>query len=197
MDAWLIALLAGIILCAIQAIRATRLLSAAIWLAGVSALVAIILYALGAQTVAVIELSVGAGLVTVLFVFAISIAGEDAMTLRSLVPRPFAWVLVLAIGGLLAWMTLPALGVAVLAIDPPMEEDFSTILWEARGLDALVQIALIFAGVIVLVGLLVSPEQSNPVQMETPMEQPKLHTGAGLVGGIGRITDERNEENQA
>jgi len=55
--------------CGVQAIRAKRLLAAALWLAGVSAAVATLMYSLGAYEVAVIELSVGAGLVTVLFVF--------------------------------------------------------------------------------------------------------------------------------
>jgi uncharacterized MnhB-related membrane protein len=64
---------AGIIT-AVQAIRVKRLISSALWLAGTSALLSISFYLLGAPTVAAIELSVGAGLVTVLFVFAINIA---------------------------------------------------------------------------------------------------------------------------
>jgi NADH:ubiquinone oxidoreductase subunit 6 (subunit J) len=74
---------------AIQAIRAKRLLHSALWLAGVSAFLAFIFYLLGAHQVAVIELSVGAGLVTVLFVFAISLAGEDLQTEGQFVPRPW------------------------------------------------------------------------------------------------------------
>ncbi len=150
MDAWLVALLAGSVLCAIQAIRATRLLTAAIWLAGVSALVSIALYILGAQQVAVIELSVGAGLVTVLFVFAISIAGEEAMAVRGIVPQPVGLVLVIGAVALLAYMVLPAVGVG----SPVIEGSFSQMLWEERGLDVLVQIALIFAGVIGVLGLI-------------------------------------------
>ena len=65
-----------------------RLLISALWLAGTSALAALMMYRLGAPEVAVIELSVGAGLVTVLFVFAINIAGEDTPSVRSLVPAP-------------------------------------------------------------------------------------------------------------
>ena len=76
-------LVAGAVVCAFQALRASHLLPSAIWLAGVSALTAITLYTMGAHEIAVIELSVGAGLVTVLFVFAISIAGDDAMDARS------------------------------------------------------------------------------------------------------------------
>ena len=80
-------LVAAACFCAAKAIRARQLLSAAIWLAGVSALVAIMLYQMGAQQVAVVELSVGAGLVTVLFVFAISIAGDDALAERESLPN--------------------------------------------------------------------------------------------------------------
>ena len=63
----------AILLCAAQAIRARRLLLAAMWLAGASAATALLLYVLGAAEIAAIELSVGAGLVTVLFVFAITV----------------------------------------------------------------------------------------------------------------------------
>ena len=82
-----ICLVCASIICAIQAIRARRLIVSALWLAGTSAILSLIFYLVGAYLVAVIELSVGAGLVTVLFVFAISIAGEEAVELRSLVPE--------------------------------------------------------------------------------------------------------------
>src|SRR5512138_2609890 len=89
-----ILVVAGLLVCVLQAVRAQRLLHSALWLAGTSALVALEMYLLGAPEVAVIELSVGAGLVTVLFVFAINIAGEEAMSALPIVPRPLAWVLV-------------------------------------------------------------------------------------------------------
>ena len=54
--------------------------------------------------VAVIELSVGSGLVTVLFVFAINIAGEEAISKDTPFPRLGAWVLVVVSLGLLAWL---------------------------------------------------------------------------------------------
>ena len=55
----------AILLLALQAIRAVPLLHSAVWLAAMSAMLAIVFYLLGATYVAVIELSVGAGLVTV------------------------------------------------------------------------------------------------------------------------------------
>lgn len=148
----LLLLVFGAAVSAIQAIRAQRLISSALWLAGVSALIALMLYLLGATAVAVIELSVGAGLVTVLFVFAISMAGEDLRNLPAVVPRPLGWVLTVGATALLAWMLLP--------VNPPApavaEADFTQMLWEARGLDMLLQVVLIFAGVMGMLGLLVT-----------------------------------------
>lgn len=143
-------LVIGIIFCAIQTVRAARLLAATLWLAGVSALLAIILYMMDAREVAVIELSVGAGLVTVLFVFAIGVAGEEAMNARALPPRPLAWGLVILSLFLLGWLTLPLTGIGMPIVEPP----FVSMLWRQRGLDVLVQIVLIFAGVLGVLGLL-------------------------------------------
>ena len=86
---WQILILVGMLLCAAMAIRAQKLLISALWLAGSSALVALWIYILGAPEIAVIELSVGAGLVTVLFVFAINIAGEGGVSPRVLISRPY------------------------------------------------------------------------------------------------------------
>jgi NADH:ubiquinone oxidoreductase subunit 6 (subunit J) len=146
--------------CAIQAIRATRLLTAALWLAAVSASIAILLYTFGAREVAVIELSVGAGLVTVLFVFAISIAGDDAMSARAIVPTPLAAILALLAVSLLSIFVLPTDAVASQHSEPA----FAVALWQQRGLDILVQIVLIFAGVIGVLGLL--SEQKNTMRSQ-------------------------------
>jgi uncharacterized MnhB-related membrane protein len=142
--------IAGIILCAILALTANRLLASAIWLALVSALSAILFYMMGAREVAVIELSIGVGLVTVLFVFAISIAGEDAMTAKPLVPRILGILLVLCMVGLLGWMAAPSF----LTASAKTELSSTDILWQVRGLDLIVQVSLIFAGVLSVLGLL-------------------------------------------
>lgn len=137
------------IFCAYRVMRAQRLLNVTIWLAVTSALISVLLYLLGAPEVAVIELSVGAGLVTVLFVFAISMAGEDLTPLKSLIPRPVAIVLVGVAIVLLAWMVLPLGEQAAMS-----EAPFGTVLWQDRGADVLVQIVLIFAGVLGVLGIL-------------------------------------------
>ncbi len=170
-------LLLAAFLCAVMAIRARRLLTAAIWLAAVSALVSIVLYRLGAQQVAVVELSVGAGLVTVLFVFAISIAGDDAMKEREFIPN---W---LSVGMLVIFLVL--LGIMVLPVDKldvsHTQDDFTRIFWKDRELDTLLQLVFIFTGVICLLGLLA--DVKKPVRFrQKGITVPQAHLSAALGG---------------
>lgn len=149
----------AMLMCAIQAIRSTRLLNSAIWLAVTSALVALLIYLLGAPEIAVIELSVGAGLVTVLFVFAINIAGEETPLTQSALPKPLVWGMILVAMLLLGWFTLPALN---LSLPIYTEMDFSDVLWHKRSLDELLQTVLIFAGVLGVIGLLSEESHHQP-----------------------------------
>ncbi len=158
---------AGLLVCAAQAVRAQRLLHSALWLAGTSALVALEMYLLGAPEVAVVELSVGAGLVTVLFVFAINIAGEEAMSALPIVPRPLAWVLVSMFVVLFGWMTQEILWLHVPSFEPLY---FQNVLWGNRLLDVLLQIVLMFAGVLGVLGLLAD---IHPSTKETPEPGPE------------------------
>jgi NADH:ubiquinone oxidoreductase subunit 6 (subunit J) len=136
----------------IGAIRARRLLTSALWLAGVSALISIIFFLYGARQVAVIELSVGAGLVTVLFVFAISIAGDDVVDTRPVLPWPMLIGISLLFVFLLGWFILPdSVNPWAVAVT---EGSMNDVLWHQRGLDVLVQVVLIFSGVLGLLGLL-------------------------------------------
>jgi NADH:ubiquinone oxidoreductase subunit 6 (subunit J) len=137
---------------AFQAIRARGLIASALWLAGVSALTALVLFLYGAHQVAVIELSVGTGLVTVLFVLAINIAGDNPMAAGWVVPLPFAIGVSLLFVLVLGWMVLSAL--AAPAVSTPATTVFSDVFWQSRGLDVLVQVVLIFSGVLGFLGLL-------------------------------------------
>lgn len=176
-------LMIAAVLCAFQALRTRQLLAAALWLACTSAIVAGLLYALGAHEVAVIELSVGAGLVTVLFVFGITIAGEETQEMRSLVPWALAGGLALALIGLVGWFILPMAEAGTAVTEP----SFSVMLWENRGLDMLVQIGLIFAGVMGILGILAEKETAEERaranykarQPQPPLPQPQtIHTEA-------------------
>ncbi|HEY3342381.1 MAG TPA: NADH-quinone oxidoreductase subunit J [Anaerolineae bacterium] len=162
-------LLLAAISCAFLALRAEKLLVSALWLAATSAFTALLLYLMGAQTIAVVELSVGAGLVTVLFVFAISVAGDESMDMRTVIPRPLAIGLVLVTGVALAWLTLmhPAAS-AALAV-PTSTGQLASTLWQDRGLDMLLQIVLIFGGVLGVLGLLADAKTSS---MTRPPAQP-------------------------
>lgn len=143
-------IIAEAIMGAILAIRAKRLLISALWLASVSSLLAIIFYLLGAQLVAVLELSVGSGLVTVLFVFAISVSGDEATSGKSVVPSPLALGLVIASYVIIGIMIFnPNFEIAAQA-----SGDVSTVIWQDRSLDMIAQMILIFAGTLGLLGLL-------------------------------------------
>lgn len=148
----------GILTCALLAIRENRLLISALWLALTSALVAFLMYQLGAAEVGAVELSVGAGLVTVLFVFAINITGGDEMEGRIPIPRPAAWIVVVVTLLLLSWMILPSLQLEryfhTLARQVEIAGLFRSILWGDRQVDILLQIVLIFAGVLAVLGLI-------------------------------------------
>jgi uncharacterized MnhB-related membrane protein len=153
----------GLVVCAIQALRAARLLASALWLAAVSALLSIALYTLGAHEVAVIELSVGAGLITVLFVYAITVAGDDAtIERRSVLPRLLAWGLAGGTVLLLGWLVLPLPGLPATAA----EATFKQMLWQQRGADALLQIVLLFIGAVGVLGLL-ADHQPSTIKAET------------------------------
>jgi uncharacterized MnhB-related membrane protein len=151
----------GAAFCAYRAMISKHLLPSALYLAGVSALTTITLYLLGASEVAVIELSVGAGLVTVLLVYALSVVGEDVFDPNSIIPKPLAFLLVTGIGGLVIWMSYP------LAIHPNANGEtlLANVLWQDRALDVWVQIALIFSGVMGVLGLLSEKVHSHKEQI--------------------------------
>jgi uncharacterized MnhB-related membrane protein len=149
---WYVLIAVGILACAIMSILAKRLLISAVGLALTSALVALMIFLLGAPQIAVIELSVGAGLVTVLFVFAINIAGEEVIDVKSILPKPLVWGCVILACGLAIFLVLRAAGFVQF---PTIGEQVpAVILWEERYLDILLQTVLIFAGVLSVIGLL-------------------------------------------
>lgn len=166
MTIWYILIVVGILVCALMAIIAKRLLTSALWLAGCSALVALLLYVMGAPEIAVIELSVGAGLVTVLFVFAINIAGDEPVKLPSLMPKWLAWLFILLAVGGLGWMLVPELNLAWLTNQDM--SSFAETAWYNRYVDIVLQAALIFAGVLALLGLL---SESKKIALSKPDEK--------------------------
>jgi uncharacterized MnhB-related membrane protein len=151
----------GAIFCAYRTMISTRLLACTLYLACISASTAVILYLLGAQQVAVIELSVGAGLVTVLLVYALSVVGDDAHDLISELPKPLAFAVVALAAVLLGLMAFP-LAEPVINVTSP---SLTVALWQQRVLDVWIQIAFIFSGVLGILGLLSeTPLRTGEVQ---------------------------------
>lgn len=155
------------------AVRSHRLLVAALWLALVSILIAWLFYMLGAPLLAVIELSVGAGLVMVLLVFTLSLAGDEAMERAALTPPVLAVLLVAAAAGLAVWTAGPPLP------EPPPSAEVAAAgrvwqLWEQRPLDVLLQVVLILAGALGVVGLL----QPDPAVAAAPAARPAASSSA-------------------
>jgi uncharacterized MnhB-related membrane protein len=164
-------MMGGAAICAVQAVRSKRLLASALWLAGLSTLMATLLYSLNAAQVAVLELSVGAGLVTVLFVFAINFAvpierNDGASAAGPALPRWVAWGLPI----LTLLCTIPLLITLPGQVTPQRQPPFTTILWQQRSLDLLVQVGLIFSGVLGVVGLLAEGQVDRPPRQHTLRE---------------------------
>ncbi|MDO9085497.1 MAG: hypothetical protein Q7U53_04735 [Anaerolineaceae bacterium] len=155
---WFYIILVGILFCAYQAVRDKRLLVSAMWLAGTSALVSIMLYLLGAYQIAVIELSVGAGLVTVLFVFAINIAGDEPIPNLSFIPKSLARIFTVIAILIIGWQIMPILN---FPISINQDTGFQQIVWESRKVDLYLQVVMIFAGVISMLRLLTDDYQSR------------------------------------
>ena len=161
-------LVLGAVFCAVMAVRAVRLLQSALWLAGVSVAVALVLYLLGAVVIAVIELSLSAGLITILLVFAISMVGADSPDQP--VSRPVNMPLVASMLLLVIGLTVPEL----VPQETAAGDSFSLVFWQQREADVIAQIALIFAGVVGVLGLLSEANRvrSAPrtVIVHTPLE---------------------------
>jgi uncharacterized MnhB-related membrane protein len=152
------------LICAVMAVRSKRPLSAAMWLAGVSALAALQLFSMEAYRIAVIELSVGGGLVTVLLVFAITLTGDSAPERSHTVPRGLALTLALVPAVLLGAMVLTrqtavAPGGVPGAVPVP------------RDLDLLLQVLLIFAGGLTVLSLIPAQAATHPAVESLPLEE--------------------------
>jgi uncharacterized MnhB-related membrane protein len=156
--------------CAYRAMVSKHLLPSTLYLAGVSALVSVTLYMLGAFEVAVIELSVGAGLVTVLLVYTLSVIGDDVLDPTSIIPKPLAIAIVGCIAILAGWMAYPI-------VSQPAENNpvlLADVLWKQRALDVWVQVTLIFSGVMGILGLLSEKTKKRETQISIKKEAEAL-----------------------
>jgi NADH-quinone oxidoreductase subunit J len=149
----LIFLLCGLVVCSILAVFAKDLLKSAIALAGASIFLALAFFRMGAVYVGVFEVSVVAGLITVLFISTISLTRDEGEVKES------RWT----------WLVFPAFFVGVVLLDLAVmgqmlgavnilpgfsdTEAFGRVFWGERTFDLVAQIAIILAGVFCVLAL--------------------------------------------
>ena len=145
-----IILMAAMLLGALATVMFRQLVKAAIALAFTSVVLCLIMFKLNAPWAAVFELSVCAGLITVVFISAISLVHpatqeEQAAHVRFKIRRYF-WLPLILLG---IGFGLSCLHPAPLPLPPPelAGSDMRQILWGQRALDLLGQILILLAGV--------------------------------------------------
>jgi len=138
------------------------LVRAALSLAFMSALLAVLLYRLDSPYAAVFELSVVAGLITVLFVSTIALTREDEAMGTSW--PLYVFVLGLLLFGLIDISVMKALFAHVPPGNGNAAKSFGDTLWTVRALDMLGQVAVIFGGVFGVLALLRDTEKHKDLK---------------------------------
>jgi len=147
-------LLIGLVAFSILAILLRDLLKAAISLAVASIFLSVIFFRLNAPYAGVFEISVVAGLITVLFVATIALTRSEGDVRESKLPMilfPFFFVafisIIINILIVRHLIQIPTVSI------PPVSGSFGEILWRQRTFDIIGQIGVIFAGVFSVLAL--------------------------------------------
>jgi len=142
----------GLVVFSILSVLVHDLLKAAISLAAASIFLALLFFRMNATYAGVFEISVVAGLITVLFITAIALTRSDEHVQESkyhLLVFPL-FFLALVIIDILVMKNL--LG-KIPAVTSPETGTFGEILWKERSFDLIGQIGVIFAGVLAVLAL--------------------------------------------
>jgi NADH-quinone oxidoreductase subunit J len=129
------------------------LLYVAVSLAAISGILALVLFQFGANIAGVFELSVCAGLITVLFIATVSLTKDSDQKAETRLPAYFVPVVILIFVGIdyfiIRWVatSIPA------SVVPHPSGTFQRVFWELRSADILGQIGLIGAGVFGILAL--------------------------------------------
>ena len=129
------------------------LLYVAVSLAAISGVLALVLFLFGANIAGVFELSVCAGLITVLFIATVSLTKDSDQKVETRMPAYFVPLVILIFVGIdyfiIQWVahSLPA------SVVPQPSGTFQRVFWELRSADMLGQIGLIGAGVFGILAL--------------------------------------------
>lgn len=164
----LLLLLGLMVVAAVAAVMIRSLLKSAIALAALSIVLAIVLFFLGSPLAALFELSVCAGLITVIFISAISLTGnkskdEEEERTRERRTRFLKLPIFLLIIGVLASLAWIANGINLAGAQDqvaPTFQTFKDLFWNLRQVDILGQIIIILAGAFAVVVLFKERDQA-------------------------------------
>jgi len=166
-DILYIALLMLLLLAGVWTVMTLNLLKSAIGLAVTSAILSLLLFLMAAPLAGVFELSVCAGLITVVFISVISLtkpltSAEARARDRSRVKRFIFLPILIVIVGAGLYALRPQMDLPL----PPagMEMDVRQVLWNVRRLDLVGQILIILAGVFGVVILFKDRPDANGPQ---------------------------------
>lgn len=180
----IVVLLILMLFCAVQTIHTSHLLHAVLWLASSSVVTSILLYTVGAHEIAVIELSVGAGLTMVLLVFAITVVGESTQQIDKPHWGYLVMVMVIAIGFIV--LTAPELS----SQPAPDSQHFTETMWHERALDVVLQIALLFGGALTVLALLMQPVKEEDQVKEREVEEEILSQMSETIARVNATLEE-------
>ena len=150
---WQILLLIGLAIFSVLAILAKDLLKSAISLAVASLLLGIIFFRMGAPYAGVFEISVVAGLITVLFILTIALTKAEGDVRESSLAKivfPLFFIVFILIDALV----MKGLIQKIPALPETAEQGaFGDVLWKQRTFDLVGQLAVILAGVFSVLAL--------------------------------------------
>jgi len=156
-----IALLTGLVLFSALAVLARDLIKSAISLAVSSLLLGIVFFRMNAPFAGVFEISVVAGLITVLFILTIALTkseGEVGESKAALWAFPIFFVVFIVIDALV----MKGLMNKVPALPGAAESGaFGDVLWKQRTFDLIGQLAVILAGVFAVLALFRKRDNDN------------------------------------
>ncbi|HZW48954.1 MAG TPA: NADH-quinone oxidoreductase subunit J [Bacillota bacterium] len=141
----------------IMAVMSRSILKSAIYLAAASAALGVVMFLLGAKWASVFEVSVCSGLVTVIFISAISLSNmkiEDVHKLYDDKKRMAYLPYVLLFGGFTMITFVLTKDINLTVVAQSTMEDFQNIFWNTRMADILGQITAILIGGIAVIVLL-------------------------------------------
>jgi len=147
LDLFLISIL---LLCAIYTVLAKSLLKMAMGLAVTSVILTIIIYTMNSPFAAVFELSICAGLITVVFVSVISLTepGSPKEQERGESQHYARYLPMVVLSLIIAWVLASSLGDSSFPVFRGLQRiNFREALWELRRTDILGLLAMMFAGI--------------------------------------------------